>query len=796
MFLAVLLLWCGLAFYVYKNNQTVLKTLIQQLNKHVNGDIQVGSLEPTLLKGFPGVSVTLQELRLRDSLWQQHHHDLLHARHIHVTLDVLSLLRGQVDIRKIALQNAEIYVYTDSTGYSNSHILRTGGASEAKDEKDGHGVLAIRKMAFDQVNLIVDNRQRAKRFDFEINALDGKIDYPDSGWNGSFKLKTLIKSFAFNTHKGSFLKDKALEGTLTAHYDRKSEAIRIDQNKLKIGDDDFQVGAAIQLTRHVPAFSVSIQADAVAYQRLSRLLAPNISSKLLEFSIEKPIAVTGTITDDGKKTSADPLIEVRMIVKDNTVGFPSGELSQCSFTGTFTNQQDPKKGISDENSLIRFYNLTGNFYNAPLKIDTFSIKNLSHPLAEGFVTSSFNLNRLNRNIGEDTFTFNDGQADLRLFCRMDIDNFRFTKPVLSGNIIVKNADITYLPRNMRFVKSNLTLFFNQKDLSLSNSRFQLGKSILYVDGDIRNFLNFYYTDPAKIVANIRLRSPMLSLGEFMSFLGPRKTQKKKTPRHGNETPVADQLATVLEMSQVNLALQVDKATYKRFVANKLTAAVAMTDAGIAFNDININHAGGSLKMKGNIRPSGKRNVFRMQASVHRVNVKEFFHAFDNFGQSTVTNQNLNGLISAEIDASGSMTDAGVLLAHSMFGQVRFNLQQAALIGFEPLQKVQKLAFRNRDFNHIALNDLQGTLSLAGDKVQISPLQINTSVLNFNIKGVYGFNNGTDIAMDIPLRNPKKDEGISDPEERALARMRGIVLHLKAVDDGKGGVKIRWNSAHD
>jgi hypothetical protein len=51
-------------------------------------------------------------------------------------------------------------------------------------------------------------------------------------------------------------------------------------------------------------------------------------------------------------------------------------------------------------------------------------------------------------------------------------------------------------------------------------------------------------------------------------------------------------------------------------------------------------------------------------------------------------------------------------------------------------------------------------------------------------------------MDIPLRNPKKDEGINDREEKKIARMKGIVLHLKAIDDGNGGMKVRWNKDHD
>ncbi|MCY1520960.1 hypothetical protein D9M68_557550 [compost metagenome] len=219
----------------------------------------------------------------------------------------------------------------------------------------------------------------------------------------------------------------------------------------------------------------------------------------------------------------------------------------------------------------------------------------------------------------------------------------------------------------------------------------------------------------------------------------------------------------------------------------------MKGNGIYFNQINISHAGGSLHLNGNIQQAGAVNKFFIRSTISRVNVKEFFHAFENFGQQAVTSQNLKGLLSAKVNASGSITDKGVLVSRAMYGQVIFNLRQAALIGFEPLQKVQRLAFRNRDFNHITIDNMDGTLTLNGDKINISPMEVNTSVLNFNMKGIYGFNEGTDIAMDIPLRNPKKNEGITNKEELALARMKGIVLHLKAVDDGKGSVKIRWNS---
>ena len=127
--------------------------------------------------------------------------------------------------------------------------------------------------------------------------LKGKINYADTGWNGKIDLETNVRSFAFNTKKGSFLKDKTIKGKLIAHYNEKSQEITIDQEKLSIGGDEFYIGAKISVAKEKSAFAISVRADKILYKNISLLLAPNISTKLLKFAIDEPIAVVGTIVD-------------------------------------------------------------------------------------------------------------------------------------------------------------------------------------------------------------------------------------------------------------------------------------------------------------------------------------------------------------------------------------------------------------------------------------------------------------------------------------------------------------------
>jgi hypothetical protein len=795
LFLLIVLVYCGAAYYINRNNKQILGTILSQLNAKVSGEVSVKSMETTLLQGFPGVSVSLKNVLLRDSLYANHRHDLLNAGDIDVSLNVLSLISGNINIRKIGINNAKIYLYTDSNGYSNTSMFKTKSQKKAENSKESTP-FAIKKVNLNKVSLIIDNQKRRKLFNFDIDRVRGNVDYPFSGWDANISLKTDIKSFAFNTRKGSFLKDQLLEGTLIAHYNEDSQVVTIDQNKLSIGNEDYYIGAKIDLSKNDSSFQVDIKADDVLYQNIASILSPNISSKLLKFKIEKPIGVVGHIIDNGDKTQKDPLINVRMTVKDNNVTIPSGILTACNFVGTFTNKDTLNRPIGDENSAIKFYQLKADYYNAPIVADTFMITNLARPLAAGLVTSKFDLDKLNSSIGGETYKFKDGTADLRLYCKADIENFMFTKPVLSGNIAIKDADILYVPRNMHLIKSSLNLNFNQKDLNITSTRFQLGKSVVNVNLAIQNFLNFYYTDPEKILVNLSMKSPQLHLNEFLPFLGPRKGVIRKKRSKNSLKEVSDQLSNVLEAAKIKIQLDVDKAVYGEFIANNLKAEIMLQGNSINFNNITVNHAGGKVAFNGAIKQLGSINKFTINSNISSVNVKEFFYAFDNFGQQSITNKNLRGFLSAKVNAQGSMTEKGNIVKRSMYGKVNFSLKKAALVNFEPLQKVQKLAFANRDFSNIVIETLNGTLTLNGDKINISPMQVNTSVLNFDMKGIYGLDKGTDIAMDIPLRNPKKSEGISNKSELKLARMKGIVLHLKAVDDGTGGLKVRWNKDHD
>src|SRR5690606_35088456 len=144
-------------------------------------------------------------------------------------------------------------------------------------------------------------------------------------------------------------------------------------------------------------------------------------------------------------------------------------------------------------------------------------------------------------------------------------------------------------------------------------------------------------------------------------------------------------------------------------------------------------------------------------TIKEVDVRKLFYSFGNFGQTAILDSNIRGNISADVTASGGIQYSGDLVPHSLEGKVKFNLKNGRLIDFEPLGTIGKIIFFNRDLSDITIAPLSGTLDVDKNNIIIHPLLIQTSAFNIFTEGVYGIPTGTNILVQVPLRNPKKDQ---------------------------------------
>lgn len=784
---AVLFIYMALAAYVSLHRKELLLTLTNQLNENLNGSLTIGGMDPTILRGFPSVSLTLNDVAMKDSAWNQHRHTLLQAKRLDISVNPLSLLAGTISIKKIGVSNAQIYFYTDTNGYSNTAIFRK--KKSADKEKGSGSSTELRRFKFDQVRFVVDNRKGNKRFDIQVKQLEGKMDYLGDDWEANFSLNTHVNSLAFNTKKGSFIEDKDLHGPFSVHFNGEKQTITVAETPVKIGPEDFRIKATFYTGRDPVAFQIGVRSNAILWKNAHELLTPNIARRLKMFDLEKRFPVKCIIAGN-MGPGAQPHIIVSALVRDNVLKTPEGTVTDCNFDGYFTNVRYKGRGANDANSTVQLRSLKGLYEGIPFFVDTAAVNNFDRPVATGVLNARFDVTKLNKVLGEDLLNFRKGTAQVKLSYKADMVDLQLTKPYVKGSVVIKDAGFSYVPRNLDFKNTSLTLRFTETDLLINNLRLQAGKSVVMLEGRVKNFLNLYYSEPGKIVLNWDIKSPQLHLGEFFGFLESRK--KVRVKRKSNKATLSDNLEAAFDRSRVDMQLSVDKIYYNKFLATNAKARLQLVGNHITLSDVLINHAGGTATLNGSLSQTGEENVFKVNTKISKVDIKHFFYAFDNFGLTSLTSENLKGFLFSKTQISGRISRQGKIIKNSIRGHVIFDLKEGALLSFEPIANVGKFAFPFRDLDNINFRNLNGKFDLYGERVKINPMQISSSVLNMNVSGIYSMGQGTNIALDIPLRNPKKDTEIESKEELRKKRMRGIVLHILAVDGDDGKIKLKWN----
>ncbi|MDZ7614142.1 MAG: AsmA-like C-terminal region-containing protein [Flavobacteriaceae bacterium] len=191
---------------------------------------------------------------------------------------------------------------------------------------------------------------------------------------------------------------------------------------------------------------------------------------------------------------------------------------------------------------------------------------------------------------------------------------------------------------------------------------------------------------------------------------------------------------------------------------------------IILKQVSVNSCKGSLFIQAKIISGKSGNPFDLMLKASNIDAQMLLNSFDNFGSKTLTGNTIRGVTSLSLDVNGKVAN-GNLVEKSLKGDINFKLTKGAFVNFEPIEKIGKYVFPKRDFKNIQIDNLKGNMTINKGIITLEPMNINTSVLNLDLAGDYGLKGGTDLQVDVHLRNPKKDEDELNKEAKKKQKKR-------------------------
>jgi hypothetical protein len=770
-------------FYIRANKETIVASVRSNIADKISGKIIFDDLTLDLFQNFPGISIDVKNVHVRDSLFDRHKKELINVKHIYMGFGILDVIAGKKNPKYLTLADGIIFFFKDSTGNKNWNILKAQSQSQASKK------ITLKKFKLKNINTFFEDNGKNKFYNIWIEKMKCGIDDNRNQIKFEFDNKAIIKNASFNTIKGSYLTNKKLVAEWNVTYDRllkklslKNQIVKLDKQSYKLTGDFF--------LSDDPYFNLNVKTTNLPLKEAASLLPPGASKKINQFQLSKRLQKVEVFLSGPMKYLSFPLANISFSINDASLGVSSTLFEHCSFKAFFNNEIDSLKPRDDQNSFLRFTDVRGEWEKNSFDSKNMIFYNLIDPYLRCDVHTIFSLSQLEKAIASRRLDFNSGAGEATLSYAGPLETKTDTLYDLSGIVSIKNGDITYNPRNLHFRKTNLEMHFQNGDLLVKKMNAQVNDNDIRTIGHVSGFMTFFNTDPSKAVFNWSVYSPYINASQLKSSLRRTVAAKKKN-RNSIFERLNDKIDRLFDECNASISLQADKLSYKNFSATKIRGALSLTNDLVRLDNFSLQHAGGSISVSGFSKDNGNTNSLEMQTQMQNVDIKELFNSFNNFGMQSLTSKNISGIFSADMHFTGALDENYNLFRPANKGYVNFSLKNGRLENFKPLMEIDNNFLQKRTLNDVSFAELKDRLDLDGNDIHINRMEIRSTTVNMYVEGIYSFATNTDLSIQIPLKGLKKDQNII-PQNKGVDTKTGMSIFLRAQDDKDGKLKIVYD----
>ena len=786
----LLLVWAGLAAYVHFNKARILQKASVEIKDHFGADITIGQLDISLFRHFPSLSIQLSDVTLRDSLWRQHHHDLINVRTAYADCSLLnSLFAGRVRIRRVLLEHGTVYFYRDSTGYSNTYVFKDRKPAVRSGQPDNPPDISL-----SDIKWVQDLEDKHKLFDLDIHRLncdmdkEGRVLLMDIGANIS------ANSFSFNTTKGSFIKGKQLSGRFRVTFNTASRIVQFANATININGRPVSFTGRFFPTVVPDPFVLAIEARDIPFHEAASFLTPGIQQKLDQFDIDKPVTINVQL-DAGNADDPQPQIVVKMNLDKGGVLAPVGRFTETSFRASFTNEWVRGHKRSDENSAIRLMAFSGRLDGLPLRSDTMTITNLKYPRLASDIHSHFTMDQLNEITGSQALRFVAGRGDLNVYYKGPMSENDTAGTVVNGWLDVDSAAVTYLPYQWELTGGKGRLLFKDQDMLVDRLDIHAGKTDIRAKGIARNLVALLDRNAENVSMDWSLQMTHMDLEDFSPLAGSTGARGGKPSDKSLFAATFSRIDNLLKEGIIHVGIEASDISYRKFSGAHAKGDLLFDNHAITLNRLMLEQGAGSMELKAALKRNqgGATNPLNLESHLSAIDLPKLFSDFNNFGQKALTAKNLKGKLTADVRLSGALTGKAKVAPKSLKGTIDLNVKDGELIDFEPMEKIHEKVLKKRDMSQIHFAELKCQLDVDSTTITFHRMEIQSTAFTLFAEGTYDLKTGPDMSLQVPLSNLTKDRNTDiPPDSKGNDSKAGMSLRLRARNGDDGKLKISWD----
>jgi hypothetical protein len=143
-------------------------------------------------------------------------------------------------------------------------------------------------------------------------------------------------------------------------------------------------------------------------------------------------------------------------------------------------------------------------------------------------------------------------------------------------------------------------------------------------------------------------------------------------------------------------------------------------------------------------------IFNFGMNIDQVNLPVLFRECDNFGQATLTDKNLKGILTADVSLKTVWNNYTDIDMNQLTGNLDCHILQGELNDFGPVKSLAAFV-KISELNHIVFSDLSNQIVIKNKVITIPMMEVQSSALNMMMAGTHTFDNMMDYQIKVNLR---------------------------------------------
>ena len=164
--------------------------------------------------------------------------------------------------------------------------------------------------------------------------------------------------------------------------------------------------------------------------------------------------------------------------------------------------------------------------------------------------------------------------------------------------------------------------------------------------------------------------------------------------------------------------------------------------------------GGQLRLSGIVDAKNNKAIDVVSTlRLNGINIDSVFYVFENFNQTFIQDQHLNGRATADVNLEMTLNQNLRLFQETLIADIGISIARGELNNFEPLKKLERY-LGDEGLDRLRFSELKNDIHIENKTIYLPQMEVRSNVTDIKISGTHTFDQRIAYRLITPLR-PKR-----------------------------------------